>query len=270
MDDLQPGQIEFKVHGIEHVNNSEVPVRVFAAKLRALIDALEAADTEANGLQTHQYTIARLHTSSPTAIINERPKAATVSLPEPAWPSFERGIDAIKASAKSIVDQPAFVRAVASMASGSAKNFSYAEVRTSADNVIRIDDFLRERATAAKRIIKKDGMPEGGWFRGVVIGSFDGALEYVDARGSLPQIKLTLSAGSNLIDCVCRAEDLDAIGGALGHRVRVFGRAIYDGATGLPRRVEVTKIEPVKTGDITRWKGAFESFAPLDWEGGNA
>jgi len=50
----------------------------------------------------------------------------------------------------------------------------------------------------------------------------------------------------------------------------VFGRAIYDGSTGLPRRVEVTKIEAIRQGDITRWKGSLNSFILEDWEGGNA
>ena len=100
-----------------------------------------------------------------------------------------------------------------------------------------------------------------------MFGSFDGVLDYVDLRGALPQIKLTLSAGAREIDCICRREDIDALGERLHHRVRVHGRAIYTSADPLPMRVEVTSIEPVKSDpDFMRWKGAFRPFS-LDWDG---
>lgn len=139
------------------------------------------------------------------------------------------------------------------------------------DRVLRVDQFLSERAKAMARITEIDGVPEGGWYRGAVLGSFDGKLEFVDLRGALPQIKLTLSAGGKQIDCICRREDIDTDRPALDRRVRVFGKAIYDGSSGLPRRVEVTDIKVLpEPGDFTRWRGSFEPFTIPDWDGDNA
>lgn len=271
MDELRDGQIELKVHGLQHVNNSEVPAAVFAAKLRALVTALEAADQVAHGGSIHQYTIARLHTSSPTAILNERPTPKlSVSPSVSALPAFTQGIDVIKAGARPSADMTRFASAIARMTFGAEKTFGFAEVRTRT-NVVRIDQFLRERAQAAARPLSTEGIPEGGWYKGVVFGSFDGRLEYVDLRGALPQIKLTLSAGGKQIDCICSKEDIERLGPALDQRVRVSGRAIYDGRAGLPRRVEVTDIQLV-TGstDFTRWRGTFEPFSAPSWLGEDA
>jgi hypothetical protein len=167
-----------------------------------------------------------------------------------------------------------FASAVMRLTSGAEKNFGFAEVRTRQSdviNVIRIDDFLRERARVAARVTEYESVPAGGWYKGAVFGSFDGQLELVDIRGALPRIKLTLSAGERQIDCICRREDIEALGSSLGHRVRVAGRAIYDGRSGLPRRVEVTEIKPIsEPGDFARWQGAFEPFTVPDWDGGNA
>ena len=109
---------------------------------------------------------------------------------------------------------------------------------------------------------------KGPWYEGVAYGSFDGVLNYVDTRGDVPQIKLTLSAGGKEIDCICKREDIDALGTALSHRVRVHGKCIYVSASPLPMRVEVSSIEPVKQdGDLERWMGAFRPFAIDSWDG---
>lgn len=269
---LKDGQIELKVHGLKHVNQEEVPASVFANKLRQLVKALHAADEAANGKQLHQYTIARLHTSSPTAILNERPNPKLyVDRSASALPIFVNGVDAIKTDTSPARAMPEFVSAIRRMTSGADKSFAFAEVRTKSAPVIRIDEFLRERSVSIEERVTSKGVPDGGWYRGAVVGSFDGKLEYVDLRGALPQIKLTLSAGGKQIDCICRHEDIQSLGDALAHRVRVFGRAIYDGKSGLPRRVEVTEIKPVKeNADFERWRGAFRTFEPESWYGDDA
>jgi hypothetical protein len=49
--------------------------------------------------------------------------------------------------------------------------------------------------------------------------------------------------------------------------VRVFGRAIYDGKSPLPRRIEVTDFQEVATdADFTKWRGSFNPFEIEDWE----
>lgn len=120
MDELREGQIELKVHGIELVNEAEVPATVFAAKLTALVKALEAADALRNGRSLHQYTIARLHTSSPTAILNERPLEAGLHIDRSASavPVFEEGVEAIKASVKPTPDLTRFARTITRLSRG--------------------------------------------------------------------------------------------------------------------------------------------------------
>ncbi len=110
--------------------------------------------------------------------------------------------------------------------------------------------------------------PTQKWFKGVVIGHFDGILKVVDTRGAIPQIKIKLLAGGKEIDCVCQKRELEALGEApWDKRVHVVGNAIYDGTSGLPKRVEVRQIDLVKKGgDFSRWKGAFEPFTLPEWE----
>lgn len=97
------------------------------------------------------------------------------------------------------------------------------------------------------------------WFKGSSIGSFDGSLDVVDTYGEFPQVKLTLSAGGKVIDCICHAEDIEAIRSVLKKRVWITGLAIYDGTQGLPARLEVTEISVIKgSEDFTRWRGAFQ------------
>lgn len=112
-----------------------------------------------------------------------------------------------------------------------------------------------------------DHQLERKWYKGTADGSFDGTVKAADLRGALPQITLVLTAGGAQLECICRADDIETIRSALDRRARVYGRAIYDGTGGLPRRVEVRKIEVASDNrDFTRWRGAFEPFElEPDW-----
>ena len=261
MTELGQRQIELKVHGLTREDHGRVPARVFANKLKQLVGALEAADTIANGKLVHEYVLASMHMSEPTAVLAERP-LIDIDDGRSAIPVFNDAVEGVKTNDKRVTELAPVVRYVGLLTSGAEAKFGFAEVRTADSNVVRIDEFLRKRAaTARKRLV-------GSWFDGLVNGSFDGVLDYVDLRGALPQIKLTLSAGAKEIDCICKREDIEALGGALNHRVRVYGRAIYTAASPLPMRVEVTSIQPLKEdADFTRWKGSFRAFEQADWEG---
>jgi hypothetical protein len=152
----------------------------------------------------------------------------------------------------------------------------YSEVWTGESRVFRVDHFLTQRAKTivnpladASLFGQTAALPtERDWFKGVASGSFDGEVKAADLRGALPQVKLLLTAGGAEIDCVCRVENIEDIRAALNRRARVFGRAIYDGKSGLPRRIEVNKINVVSgSRDLTRWKGAFKPFEIETWEG---
>lgn len=271
MEKLQPGQVRFRVHAPDPDDRDEVDASVFAAKLATLVRGLKAADKAANnGATAHVYTIARLHTSSPTAILNEIPSRqfATRFPMRSSIPAFEECADAVQLGSERALEFGDTITHLRKLARGANKRFGYAEVWTSDESVIRIDPFLAERANAVITPKTEIGLPAKPWFSGAVIGTFDGVVELVDARGSRPEIKLKLSAGGKEIDCVCREEHLKQLGAAIKERVRITGRAIYDGKGGLPRRVEVSHIEEVgQPRDFSRWRGAFRPFDVPDWEG---
>lgn len=259
---LGPRQIELKLHGLTREDHGRVPGRLFATKLTQLISALEAADAIANGDTIHDYVLANMHMSEPTAILTEIPRSSDNDGAS-AIPTFKDAIEGIKVhDTVRIVRLSSVVKRINSLTSGAETRYGFAEVRTG-NEVIRIDDFLRKRALAAKKGTR------GPWYEGVAIGSFDGILDYVDNRGATPQAKLTLSAGSGKeIDCVCRREDIERLGAALSHRVRVHGKCIYVSASPLPIRIEVSSIDTVKAeGDLARWVGAFKPFALDSWDG---
>jgi hypothetical protein len=257
---LERDQIELKVHGLQTEEHGRVPARLFANKLKQLVAALEAADQYANGRVIHDYVLSAMHMSEPTAILREVPRDDQLSSAS-AIPVFDDAVDSIKTQDNRVIALAGVVKRVGLLTSGVSKTFGFAEVRTSDDNVVRIDDFLRSRAQTAQKLSSA-----GEWFSGAADGSFDGLLNYVDVRGLLPQIKLTLSSGGQELDCICRREDIDMLGDALHKRVRVSGRAIYSESSPLPLRVEVRTIESVgEPGDFTRWRGAFHPFERDGW-----
>lgn len=259
MDGIGPRQIELKVHGLTQADHGRVSARLFATKLTQLVAALEAADEMANGDATHDYILANMHMSEPTALLREVPIKPERD-GQSAIPVFNDAVDGIKVQDARVTRLAPVVKKISRLTGGVDSRFGFAEVRTE-NNVVRIDEFLRKRATIARKSVK------GLWYDGASLGSFDGILDYVDLRGSLPQIKLTLSAGSKEIDCVCSREDIDSLGDALHSRVRVYGRAIYSSTSPLPLRVEVSTIEPIKKdGDLERWRGAFRPFVMEAWD----
>src|SRR5437870_2411104 len=72
MEKLNPGQLRFRVHG-PNPKSEEMSAAVFADKLMTLVRAVRAADRAANGRQIHDYMIAKLQSSAPTALLAERP-----------------------------------------------------------------------------------------------------------------------------------------------------------------------------------------------------
>lgn len=277
MDSLAPGLIRFRIHSPHDAvgtgADEDVPASLFASKLAALVRALKAADKAVNqGTAVHEYRIRKLQSSSPTVLLAETPLTKAVDV------FGISGIDAFEDCAAAITlgdadrakQYGSCALQISKLAKGADKTFGYAEVWTANDNIIRVDPFLVEQA---KSIVDPNrdaatAPANSEWFKGSAHGTFTGTILQVDLRGALPEVKLVLSAGGKQIDCVCRADDVEVIRQTLNHRVRVSGNAIYDGKTGLPRRVCVTDIQPVGgDGDFTKWMGAFEPFEPSLWEG---
>jgi hypothetical protein len=271
--EIAEGQIRFAIHSSQRddPDDKEVDAAIFASKLGALVRALKAADKAVNrGQAAHEYVIARLHTSTPTAILAERPIVSNL-MAVSGIVGFNDCTTAITLGEREqALRFGSCAQNIERLATGSEQKFGYAEV-ASRDNIIRIDPFLRERARAIvspSTITATRADPTQQWFKGVAHGSFVGSVQAVDLRGKLPAIKLILSAGGKTIDCICHSLDVERIRSALNRRVRVSGRAIYDGKAGLPRRIEVRDILNIEEADdFTRWRGAFEPFSSPGWEG---
>lgn len=269
IDSLGPGQIRLRVHGPD-VSSEEVSASVFANKLRFLVRALRAADRAVNGKTVYDYTIAKLSSSAPTVVLTER------EMPRKMPTAVSSGIGAFDQCVKAVVVGErelalrygdSTVKNIERLAGGPKHSFGYAELWMKTDDVIRVDPFLEEQARSVIKPQEIKRIAEQKWFRGAAHGSFNGTIEFVDLRGALPEIKLILSAGYKQIDCVCRAGDIETIRQTLHKPVRVYGRAIYDGKSGLPRRIEVADIVPNNgQPDFSKWAGKFEHYPPLEWE----
>jgi hypothetical protein len=282
MEKLREGEISLRVHGQPRGSQTGefVLASVFAQKLAALVRALKAADKIANGAQSHDYAVTDLKIGS-----------AHVTLAEVAAPKFHSGMSQRsgletldtclslvgKGNAEAGRRFEPVLRPLAALARGSGKVFSYAELWVEQRTPIRIDALLAEQVelVAAKALSAESAFLQSGagrrWFEGTALGTFDGEIKQVDLRGSLPQVKLVLTAGRKEIDCVLRQPDIERLRENLDRRVRVSGRAFYDGKSGLPRRIEVLDITPIMpAGEIRRWKAAFEPFVPEPWEGDDA
>lgn len=272
---LAPGQLLFRMHAPDTDRGEDaVEGEVFAKKILDLIQALKAADGSINGKRRHNFFIAKLRSSSPTATFEERfrnwqsPRLDTHS-----------AVAAFSACANAIIEGRAdqarkygrCVEFISKLGTGAKKSFEYAEIWVSADKAFRVDSFLSERALAVINPEMATAGEDAGdecLFSGVSFGSFDGTVQVADLRGNLPAIKLILSAGHKQIDCICRADDIEKIRTSLNRRVRVFGRAIYDGRSQLPRRIEVADFQSIPTNaDFTRWRGSFRPFEIDTWDG---
>jgi hypothetical protein len=158
---------------------------------------------------------------------------------------------------------------VSQLAQGSGRRFGYAELWLEDETPFRIDEFLREQTEAvispSRYLAELESSQQ--WYKGIAHGAFEGEVKEVDLRGTLPAVKLILTAGGKELDCVFRDVDIERIREALNRRVRIEGTAFYDGKSGLPRRVEVAAVQPIgEGGDFTRWRGAFEAFEPHPWD----
>lgn len=279
MEKLRAGELSFRIHGQPRgaQTGDHVLALVFAQKLAALVRALKAADKIANGAQNHDYAITDLKIGSAQVTVAEQ-----VAFRYRRGRGGKSGLRALDTCLSLVRDGNAeasrqfdpVLRQLTTLTRGSGKVFSYAELWVEERAPIRIDALLAEqvelveaKALRADMSLQKDEAARR-WFEGIALGTFDGEIKQVDLRGSLPQVKLVLTAGRKEIDCVLRQPDIERLRENLDRRVRVSGRAIYDGKSGLPRRIEVMDIMPIKpAGDVRRWKGAFEPFAPEPWEG---
>lgn len=270
MEALAPGQVRFRIHGPDtHDDDEMVSASLFANKLASLVRALKAADAAVNGVKAHDYVIAKLSSSAPTVVLSEqitdaqstgRPISSGVSGMEACAAAAIAGERDVALSYGKCLDY------LQALSGGASKTYGYGEVWTANDNIIRIDPFLLERTKSIVAPVEP-ASAQRQWYKGVVHASFDGTVQATDWRGALPELKLTLTAGGKELDCVCREDHIELVRQSLQRRVRVYGRAIYDGKTGLPRRVEISDIQMIgEPTDFTVWRGAMPNAEIADWD----
>lgn len=257
--------LTYTIHGVDALNK-RVLATVFAKKFAALLAGLKAADKDGNGSKHFDYVIADMRVSSAVVKLDTLETSKKQARVDP-FEAFEECATALEKSDfdKALV-YAGTVQKIAELSEGAGDQYSYADIDVGG-NVIRIDDFLARQAENAKRHMEA-AAEVFRHFVGVSHGSFDGEIKEVDLRGTQPQMKLRLSAGNKEIDCISKTIGIDEIRAALDRRVWVEGQAVYGGRSGLPERLEVTRITKVDDGrGVERWRGSFRKFDLLEWEG---
>jgi hypothetical protein len=146
---------------------------------------------------------------------------------------------------------------------GSGKLFSHADLVVTGYDPVRVDDFFE--AQVSRALSSADTAATA--FSGESFVAFDGEIKEVDLRGSVPRLKLILTAGRREIDCIYPNATVEELRLYLDRRVVVSGFGFFDGVSGLPIRLRIQSIVPVKkNGDVSRWRGTFTPFAIEEWE----
>ena len=245
-----------------------VNARVFSEKLRILLAALASADKTRNGRVSFDYFVADLKKSSVDATIMSATKPRLRKQPnETSIGAFSRCLAAVSVGRADTARQygDCFSR-IGKLGAGAGKSFQYGEIYSSIEaSPFRLDEFLAEQSRSIDAVLNDPNTQEGTkHFKGVSYSSFDGVLKAVDLRGSMPEGKLILTSGGRQIDCIFNGLADAEIKRFLDKemRVRVRGSAFYDGRSGLPRRIIISKlpsIVPAK-GNLRIWKGTFSPF----------
>ncbi|AVF03904.1 MULTISPECIES: hypothetical protein [Devosia] len=259
--------ITLTIHGLVEFND-EVDGEVFAEKFSAFMRGLAASDIAANGERRHQFIIGDLRKNTATAQIVER-KNKVAAITHSGASYFEQAIDEIRRDSQPARLLPLkVVESVVTLNRGVGRSFQFGEIKVEGDNVIRLDPYLAAQAEKVLADIKKlEGKP--AYFAGMALGSFDGTLRAVDFQQAQKTGVVRLSAGDLPLTCDISRVPLEEIAAALEKRAVFYGTARYDGKSGLPRLLEVRRIEVVPKGEgLVRWQAAFE--APPgddeDWE----
>lgn len=260
------GEVSLKLFGLAQ-DKELVRADVFARKFSAFVNGLAAADKMTNGKRLHTFVITELKESS--ALVKVREKQRTRERPcGSSIRAYTHAINAVYAADKAAERlPPKLLKNIKKLGTGVAEEFAHGEVTYDADNVIRIDDFLLRQSDAVLAEVVGPSYGKKRFFRGKAIGSFDGTLQVMDARGTALRAKLFTTAGSVEIDCVLNKDRVPEARLIFGERVRIEGTAHYDGEHQLPVRLDINSIWPLKSEpDLRRWRGSLRNIDQReDW-----
>jgi hypothetical protein len=235
--------LTYKIFGLDHMGG-EVFADVFAKQVSSIVAGLEKIDKIVNGGSRHRYVVAGLEIGSAQIELREKVISESIIKASPCVKLMEVGYSA--ASGKTFTpntdEDDVSLKVLASISSRASKDFNYATLRSPIVEIVRVDTFLNRQV---QKIIQSAQIAASSiasaFYIGSAFGSFDGVIEAVDLKGDAPAARLILSAGGKPIDCILLN---------LGSRVSVSGRAIYEGKTGLPSRIEIRKVRRLLGGSI--------------------
>ncbi len=252
------GKIRVTFYGLDHEKNGAVRVDVFAQKLTLLVKSLRAVDKHINGRKSLDYLISDLGTGSATVQIVEDEVDYKKPYKRSSVKYFRSVAQNIQEGSSVPQDTPEQVmKPLAELDDGTGKKFSHGEMRFEDENVIRIDKSFGGRASQALDSLKSKGR-DIPLYAGIAFGSFDGVLKEVDLRGKPARAKLITSIGDKELNCTCNFVTVDNLREVLNKRVIVSAVEHYDGKDRLPKRLDIKKIQILKSkGTLERWKGAF-------------
>jgi hypothetical protein len=257
--DFRNRELMFSLYGLDRPGEgSLVPADIFQRKLRSVLVALKEADKTVNSAPSHEYVISHLKMGSLEVGVLERPLQVEHVLPVSSIAAFAECCDAI--SKGDFVAARRFNglgEAIRRVSKDAGTKFSHMELRVDRTPFLRVDDFFESQA--ANFIAQKEEIaaPVSRRFTGNSVDAFDGYLREVDFRGQQWRGKLVLAGGAREIDCVFRELPLEDIRRVLNRRVWAEGLAIYKEESGLPLRLEVSRVRLIKeNADLTRWRGA--------------
>lgn len=264
-----PGDSDFtfKVYGLDHMGG-EVFADVFAKKVMAIVQALKKVDRMANGGRRFEYVVAGLQMGSARIDFREKTMTEKHSKVSPAEKFLSVGA-AISTGRPMIPSDDAedeIIRTYGALSKGASKKFDYATVTNKGSDIVRVDRFLHNQVGKIIRAAQDvaEAVPTR-FFVGEAIGTFDGVIQAVDLKGDAPEARLILSAGGKPIECVLFGMDLEEVRLSLGNRVAVTGRAIYEGKTGLPSRIEIRRIKRFASVDSLDLSGILRVFDYDGW-----
>jgi hypothetical protein len=269
--DLKSREVRFALYGVDDPARPDklVSAEVFSRKVRSLIAVLKEADKAVNHSLPHEFLISHLKLGSAEVGMLERP-AKIDAMPYSAVAAFADCASAIqRGDFASASKYNGLGNSLVSFSKGAGDHFSHMDVLIDQVAAIRVDDFF-EKQVATFVALPKEEMEKkfSTNFAGRAFDAFDGCIKEVDLRGSIWRGKLVLTAGSKEIDCAFRNFSLDEVKANLDQRIWAEGFAIYSEQSGLPQRLEISKMRPIKmNADLGRWRGAFNPDEVVEWGG---
>lgn len=254
-------KLTFKLHGLSQEKNA-VEAAVFARKLVTLVRGLSKADRSGNNRKCLEFFITDLQMGSSVVEIEERqlhvkhvPQVSGIERLHTAFRTVSQGGGQLLNGSSDLLPM------MKTLSAGANKGFSHIEVILDEDEetAVRVDSFFGEQASKAAEILENiEGRKRRRLFKGKSKTTLDGTLKAVDHRGVTKLALLVLTAGGAEIECVYNESTAPIVTPAFDQRSLVEAWAFYDGASALPRRLELIKATPHKqNASLKRWRGAF-------------